>query len=157
MKTSFRDFAKDTRGATLPEFAVAFMPLCCLFFGLAQVCHAYVGHLMFRHATYAAARMAVVGASDMQPGAFVGDADEPRKAALEALGYWTAIPNPVIDNVQVQTTYPTTDPYGPVTVKVTGDFHCRVPLGARLVCQRGIVKMASTMTLPHQGARYAQE
>ena len=157
MKTHLQNFTKDTRGATLPEFAIAFFPLCCLFFGLAQIGHVFIGHLMFRHAAHAAARMAIVGASPMQPGAFVGDDDEPRKAALEALGYWTAIPNPVIDNVQVKTTYPQDDPYGDVKVKVTGDFHCGVPLGSRLVCKNRIVTMSSSITLPHQGARYAQE
>lgn len=157
MKTLLRNFMGDTRGATLPEFAVVILPLCCVFFGLAQICHLFVGHLMFRHAAHAAARMAVVGASPMQPGAFVGDDQEPRKAALEALDYWTRIPDPTIDDVQVKTTYPETDQYGPVQVKVTGTFHCRVPLGATLVCKRGVVQMTSQITLPHQGARYAQE
>ncbi|MGH7284324.1 MAG: TadE/TadG family type IV pilus assembly protein, partial [Polyangiaceae bacterium] len=141
----------------LPEFAVVILPLCCLFFGLAQICHLFVGHLMFRHAAHAAARMAIVGASPMQPGAFVGDYEEPRKAALEALGYWTEIPNPRIDDVQVKTTYPETDQYGPVQVKLTGTFHCIVPLGQKLICKNGVVKMTSQITLPHQGARYAQE
>ncbi len=157
MKTILRNFSRDTRGATLPEFAVVILPLCCVFFGLAQIAHLFVGHLMFRHAAHAAARMAIVGASPMQPGTFVGDEDEPRKAALEALGYWTEIPNPRIDDVQTHITYPQADQYGPVTLKLTGTFHCVVPLGATLVCKHGVVQMTSEITLPHQGARYAQE
>ena len=156
-KSSLRKFSDDTNGAALVEFAVVFMPLCCVFFGLTQVGQVFLGHLMFRHAAYSAAREAIVGASPMNPGDFVGKAEDPKLAALEALGDWTKIPDPVIDDVQVTTTYPSTDPYGPVNVVVTGTYHCTVPLGRHLVCLSSVVNMRASVTLPYQGARYAQE
>jgi hypothetical protein len=156
-KKSFRDLKNDTSGAALVEFAVIFLPLCCVFFGLTQVGQVYLGHLMFRHAAYSAAREAIVGASPMNPGDFVGKPEDVKLAALEALGDWTKIPYPVIDNVQVTTTYPSTDPFGPVNVVMTGTYHCSVPLGQHLVCQQNVVNMRASVTLPYQGARYAQE
>ncbi len=157
MKNSFRDFSNDQSGAALVELAVIFLPMCCVFFGLTQLGMAYVGHLMFRHAAYSAAREAIVGASPMNPGAFTGKPEDARLAALEALGDFTKIPDPTIDNVQVAVTYPQTDPYGPTTVVTTGVYHCGVPLGRHLVCNSGVVNFKATVTLPYQGARYAQE
>ncbi len=147
----------DRRGATLVEFACVFAPLCAVFFCTMQLGQAVIAHIVFRHAAYTAARMAVVGASPMQPGSFVGDTSEPLKAALEGLDYYTAIPDPSFDQLDVKTTYPSTDQYGPVTVTLTGTFHCTIPLGSRLICKRLKINMATTVTLPHQGARYAQE
>jgi hypothetical protein len=160
MKTSTRaiqNFSKDQSGAAMVEFAVIFIPMCCVFFGLTQLGMAYVGHLMFRHAAYSAAREAIVGASPMNPGAFTGKTEDARLAALEALGDFTKIPDPTIDNVQVAITYPETDPYGPTTVVTTGVYHCGVPLGQHLVCTNEVVNFTATVTLPYQGARYAQE
>lgn len=154
---AFRNLSHDRRGAALPEFAIVFLPLCCVFFGLTQVGQVFVGHLMFRHAAYSAARMAIVGASPMNPGAFTGQSNDARLAALEALGDWTKIPDPTIDNVQVTVTYPESDPYGPTVVTTTGIYHCFVPLGQRLVCRNNAVNFSATVTLPYQGARYAQE
>ncbi len=128
-----------------------------MFFGLTQVGQVYLGHLMFRHAAYSAAREAIVGGGSMNPGDFVGKPEDAKLAALEALGDWTKIPYPVIDNVQVTTTYPSTDQFGPVNVVVTGTYHCSVPLGQHLVCRNNIVDMRASVTLPYQGARYAQE
>jgi len=157
MNKPLRSLSTDTRGATLVEFSVIFLPLLCVFFGFTQVAQLYVGHLVFRHAAYSAARMAIVGPSPMNPGDFVGKAEDPRLAAIEALGIWSRIPDPSIDNVQVTITYPTTDPYGPTKVEVTGTYHCSVPLGRHIMCPAAGVNMKSTVTLPYQGAQYAQE
>jgi hypothetical protein len=160
MKTSLRavkNFSNDQSGAAMVEFAVIFLPMCCVFFGLTQLGMAYVGHLMFRHAAYSAAREAIVGNSAMNPGTFTGKTEDARLAALEALGDFTKIPDPTIDNVQVNVTYPQNDPYGPTTVVTTGVYHCGVPLGQHLICKSNVLSFKATVTLPYQGARYAQE
>lgn len=147
----------DRRGAALVEFACAFGPLCMVFFCTMQLAQAQIAHIVFRHAAFTAARMAVVGASPMQPGSFVGAADDPLKAALEGMDYYTAVPNPMFDGMDVKATYPDTDPYGPVTVTLTGTFHCSIPMGSRFICKHQKLDMTTTVVLPHQGARYAQE
>ena len=101
--------------------------------------------------------MAIVGKSPMQPGSFVGEDDAPLKAALEGMDWYTAIPDPMFDQMNVKTTYPDQDQYGPVTVTLTGTFHCSIPLGSRLICRKLQLPMTTTVTLPHQVARYAQE
>jgi hypothetical protein len=46
------------------------------------------------------------------------------------------------------------DPYGPVKVKVDATYHCKVPLGGRIVCPGGVKHLVSEATMPHQGAKY---
>jgi hypothetical protein len=147
----------DRRGAALVEFACAIGPICMIFFCTLQLGQALIAHIVFRHAAFTAARMAVVGKSPMQPGSFVGNDDDPLKAALEGMDYYTAVPDPMFDQMDVKATYPDADQYGPVSVTLTGTFHCSIPLGSRVICKGRKIQMTTTVTLPHQGARYAQE
>jgi uncharacterized membrane protein YgcG len=49
---------------------------------------------------------------------------------------------------------PNTDgPYDLVTVRVTAQYRCEVPLG-RLICPSGVKTIVQTKSMPHQGARY---
>ena len=45
------------------------------------------------------------------------------------------------------------DPYGLVTVTVTGQYQCGVPLG-KVICSGGSVTFTERKSMPHQGALY---
>ncbi len=149
---------KDVRGAAIVEF-IAVLPLVLtIFFVMVQYGHLLTARLIIQHAAASAARMAIVGKSATAPGKFVGTTDDPKLAALESMGSWTKIGSPAIDHVEVQTHYTRGDQFGPVTVTLTGTYHCMVPVARRMFCgEAGGRTMHVTAILPNQGARYAEE
>lgn len=152
-----RNLRKDVRGAAIVEF-IAVLPLVItIFFVMVQYGHLLAARLIIQHAAASAVRMAVVGKSATSPGKFVGTTDDPKLAALESMGSWTQIGAPAIDHVEVQTRYTQGDQYGPVTVTLTGTYHCMVPVARRMFCAEGGKTMHVTAILPNQGARYSAE
>ncbi|MEO6420278.1 MAG: TadE family protein [Polyangiaceae bacterium] len=148
---------KDVRGAAIVEF-IAVLPLVLMiFFVMVQYGHLLAARLILQHGAASAARMAIVGKSAMSPGKFVGDTSDPLRAALGSMGSWTNIGSPAIDAVDVTTHYSKDDAYGPVTVTLTGTYHCKVPVARRMFCGETGRTMHVTAILPNQGARYAEE
>ena len=148
---------RDRRGAVIVEFIAVLPVVLMIFFVMVQYGHLLAARLIIHHAAESAARMAVVGKSPMQPGKFVGDSNDPKLAALESMGLWTSIGAPAIDAVKVEARYPSNDAYGPVTVNLTGTYHCKVPIARRMFCGESGLTMRITAILPHQGARCADE
>lgn len=153
-------FRANERGAALPEFALAFFPLACLFFGLMQVCEVMIGHILMHHAAIIAARCSTVVKGPHLPGTYVGNNDsksdngdagnECAQAATMALG-------PIAKDftgITVIPTYASSDHFGDVDTTVLATFQCGVPLGKRLVCDAGQKNFSFEIKLPHQGADY---
>ncbi len=150
---------RDRRGAVLVEFIVALMPMMMTFFGFVEVSKIYAAKLATKHATITAARAAAVfsNAHENNPGAEGSGEEQAKGAAAAALGPW--IGNGAISSVDVTVTDRSSkeDPYGPVTVKVTATYQCKVPMMGQVVCKGGTMKIPYEATMPHQGAKYKAE
>jgi len=148
-----RKFLKAKRGAAAVEFVVAWFPLHLAFWCFTQVAHMYTAHLVFNHAALAAGRAAIVIKKPANPGNPGTDA-EIEQAFHKALGPTTW--NNTFSNTKVQSSYAggASDPFGIVTTTVTARYKCDVPVGKRVVCTGGFVKMKLVVKLPHQGACY---
>jgi|GEM_PF-2617835 len=147
-----RKFLKATRGAAAVEFVVAWFPLHLAFWCFTQVAHMYTAHLVFNHAALAAGRAAIVIKSKANPGTGNGTDSEIEQAFHKALGATTW--NNTFSNTSVKSNYAGGDPFGPVTTTVSARYKCDVPVGKRVVCTGGFVKMKLVVKLPHQGACY---
>ncbi len=157
MSVMLRKLRSDESGAVLAEFAVVVMPLFLTFFGFLQLAQMMTAHLVMKHAAIVAARAAAVISNNngTNPGDN-GTNEDVNIAASLALGGWFGAG--VIDKVKVviSDTSSESDPYAPVNVTVSGDYHCRVPLGDRMLCDllsRTRV-LSAKASYPHQGANY---
>jgi hypothetical protein len=152
-----RSIHKDTRGAALIEFVIAFLPMLMVFFSFAQAAQLAKAKLMMKHAAIAAARAAVV-IKDKDSGSTTNPGDNGEEtditwAANVALGQYLLDGN--VDAAGVDCQRPdTSDPFGLVTCTVKATYHCDVPLGKFLVCGGGTMDLTERMSLPLQGARY---
>ena len=90
-----------------------------------------------------------------------GDGKNDIKAAVNsALGPWQGrLISPAFSsvNVEVQDASTRDDPYGWVTVTVTAQYHCRVPLGYLACGGRIRIPLSEQYRMPHQGAIYLPE
>ena len=151
---------RDRRGAVLVEFIVALMPMMMTFFGFAEVSKIYAAKLGCKHAAITAARAAAVmsNAHENNPGAEGSGEEQIKAAAGAALGPWIGTGAISSVNVTVSDKSSKSDPYGPVKVKVTARYNCKMPMMGRVVCpQGGKMTMAYEATMPHQGAKYKAE
>jgi Flp pilus assembly protein TadG len=154
MTRSARRRRRSLCGATTVETLIVFLPLITLFLIAVQFSHAATGDLMIKHATVAAARAAIVVLNpDANPGGNGPDSDVVNAAAL-ALGPW--LESGAFQDLDVVWTDTSTrkNPYGRITVTVTADFRCRVPIGRFIICGGTSRRMTFTAALPHQGAQY---
>lgn len=150
---------RNSRGAVLVEFVVALMPMMMTFFGFVEVSKIYAAKLATKHAAITAARAAAVFSNQHEnnPGAEGSGEEQAKGAAAAALGPW--IGNGAISSVDVTVTDQSSkdDPYGPVKVKVSATYQCKVPMMGRIVCKGGTMKIPYEATMPHQGAKYKAE
>jgi len=150
-----RTLVAEKRGAVAVEFALAFMPLAITFFSFTQVGFLYTAHLVFKHAALAAGRAAITTVGPCNPGEEMDKRRDPqdvKDAAHDALGAgaWQN----KFASLEAEASYGGGDQYGDVHTKTTAKYKCSVPLGNRIVCTGGYVKMEEDVVLPHQGARY---
>jgi Flp pilus assembly protein TadG len=136
------------RGAAMPEFVIASIPVFAAFFSFMQLQQLYIAHLAMKHATLVAARAGTVMLeADHNPGATGGEADA-IAAANAAIG-------PLKSRLTLTTKVSGSGSRnGMVTATVTGKYQCKVPLGGRIVCGIGGVKTLPeySVSLPLQGA-----
>lgn len=145
------DDPTGTKGAVLAEFVVVIFPLLVLFFTSVQAAAAYSASLRLRHATIIGARAAAV-ILPPNPGG-VGTEADIDKAIDVALGGTRA--NFVSLNVKKT---PAPKPRELLTIEVTGEYRCGVPLGGRVMCGAdGLTTMGPiVIRYPNQGAEYTE-
>jgi Flp pilus assembly protein TadG len=145
----------------LAEFAMALTPLLATFFGLLQIMHAYQAKLVINHGAVTGARAAIVMSDENNnmPDSQSKSAGKAEIKATVALAMQAWIDEGALKKVKVDVKDDSADdPSGPVTVKVTADYMCGVPLGSSLVC--GLdrkIQYTTQVTFPHQGAEYKLE
>ena len=147
---------RDTRGAVLAEFAIAFMPVAMMFLFVTQFARFEMCRLATWHAANVAVRAcAVINNGDaVNPGGDKsnGPKTDANKAAQQVL-------KPFIGDgseLQVQDIdRPSqSDPEGTDTIKVNATYTCQVPVGKTLMCGGGSKTWTVTAKMPHQGAQY---
>lgn len=147
------------RGAVLAEFMIAVLPLLTTSFAFLQLTKLQTAKLILSHAAVCAARTAAVSsnAHANNPGARPGDETMPQRAVNAALAPWIAAGS--FDDVHVELTDNSSalDPSGPVTVTVSAQVGCTVPMMGRVLCKGPRKLLQGTATMPHQGARYEVE
>lgn len=145
----------DQRGAVLAEFVVVLFPLLMVFFTMIQLSAFASAKLMTKHAAVIAARAAAVYSNqhDNLPEGQGDGNGQALAAAQAAIGTWSG-KHLTITGANVVDASSRTDPYGLVTVTVSANYQCTVPL-ARFVCGlSGSKAITETKSMPHQGARY---
>jgi hypothetical protein len=146
---------RDQRGAVLAEFVITFIPLMSCFFVFLQLSLVASARLRLKHAAVIGARAAAVfsNVNDNCP-----ECCGSGQAEIEA-GVRAAIGTPsnlAVSSVEVNDQSSRNDPYGLVSVTVTGRYQCGVPLG-KIICGESTTTFVETKSMPHQGARYRAE
>lgn len=153
-KDQEKNLLGDQRGAVLAEFVVAIVPLLTIFFVFVQISAISAARLRFKHAAVIGARAAAVFSNqgDNCPECSGDGSGEVNAAVRSALG--SAGRNMSGVSAEVNDRSNRNDPYGLVTVTVTGRYQCGVPLG-RIICGTGgSVTFTERKSMPHQGALY---
>ncbi len=149
-------FLKETRGAVLAEFAIAFMPIMTIYLTMLELAHYFVIREVVVHAANVTARAAaVVGDTNQPGGGKVNGAfpDDCKAAGQFALQPW--IKNGInVQNIKVDCTQDANDTYGQDTGHITADYTCSVPVAKYICCSGGSKKIDVTSSFPHQGAKY---
>lgn len=158
----------DARGAVYVEFLIVFLPLFVMFMSLVQFAFVQVANLVTKHAAVQAARAAIVVLPD-DPAYYgnvpVNKVSGDRKTVIEAAarGRLLAVSSGFPD---FKIKFPTS-PGGDddktqyqqddiVRVRVTYQYPCKIPIGARFVCNilSQKKKLEAEAALPLQGAGY---
>jgi hypothetical protein len=143
----------DKRGAVLAEFVVAIVPLLTIFFVFVQISAIAAARIRFKHVAIIGARAAAVFSNRGDNGPECqGDGSGEVTAAVRA-GLGSASRNVTGVSASVNDRSNRTDPFGLVTVTVTGNYQCGVPLG-KIICGGGSVTFTERKSMPHQGAIY---
>jgi hypothetical protein len=152
MKTEKQNLVRDQRGAVLAEFVVAIVPLLTIFFVFVQISAIAAARIRFKHAAVIGARAASVfsNKNDNCPECQGDGSSEVNAAVRAALG--SAGRNVTGVSAAVNDRSNRSDPYGLVTVTVTGRYQCNVPLG-KIICGGGVT-FTERKSMPHQGALY---
>jgi hypothetical protein len=142
----------DKRGAVLAEFVVALVPLLTIFFVFVQISAIAAARIRFKHAAVIGARAAAVFSNkgDNCPECSGDGTGEVNAAVRAALGSVNRNVTGVSASVNDRSNR--SDPYGLVTVTVTGNYQCGVPLG-KIICGGGVT-FTERKSMPHQGAIY---
>lgn len=165
---------KNTDGAVMVEFLVAFLPVMTFAMCIFQQTALYTGQLLTEHAALSAARAASVVVPD-DPSRYGGEGantvGQKRKeaiklAAIRALGPLVQDENIKDLDVEVggsngQTVGTNNASIGakaPINVTVNATFQCKVPLAAQIICDGNReFKLTASATLPNQGASFTYE
>ena len=151
-KKNDENLLSDQRGAVLAEFVVALVPLLTIFFVFVQISAIAAARIRFKHAAVIGARAAAVFSNKGNncPECQGDGGNEVNAAIRAALGTQGRTLNA---SATVDDRSNRSDPYGLVTVTVTGQYQCGVPLG-KIICSGGSVTFTERKSMPHQGALY---
>jgi hypothetical protein len=148
---------KDRKGAVLAEFVVAIFPLLTIFFVFVQLSMLAVSALIVKHSAVVGARAAAVFSNQSRNvPEMCGDDGSAKidEAVRAAIGPWQ---NRISTSVTVrdQSSRNENDGvYDLVTVTVTAQVRCAVPVGKPICGAGGIKQIVDVKSMPHQGARY---
>jgi hypothetical protein len=154
---------RDRRGAVLAEFVIVFIPLMTVFMSSVQWARVATAHLVAKHATVSGARAAAVTTKGSDgksnPGAKDNEKDDVERAVKFAMGPWYYQGFLNVEKVDIKDESSQSDPYGLVTVTVTANYKCDVPIGKYVVCgaDRTMRYKPMRAAFPHQGARYKDD
>lgn len=160
----------DTQGAAYVEFIIAVVPMLILFWGLMQLNGLLLADLVVRHAATHAVRAAIVCDSD-EDAQDSGQLAAPRGCSYEAAKMTLAAvksfspPGGSEPSFSVRVEGASRSGNAPVTVTVSADYYCQVPL-ASFVCgfasagipsgdRMRVAMLSHEATLPNQGAGYS--
>ena len=145
---------RGDEGAVMVEFLAAFLPIFAFFLGLVQLVFIQTASLIVNHAAHVAVRAAVVVIPDDALGS-VGSAQGAKKAEIEraariplsTLGLDGGDVNVDLDRASYSTNQT-------VTVTVSVDYTCRVPLGGLMACGGAQTTLTGRASIPNQGADF---
>lgn len=178
-----RRLGSDQEGAVFIEFVIVILPFLVLLFGLAQLTLMYFGSLAVHRAATTGARAAMV-ALDEDPQYLGGSRNSLGGQRTEMIEIAASFPiyalksspnnadtlqhalrsyksspystqNSVADGLTVS--FPngvSADRGSPITVKVTYEFPCEVPVVRGLMCDGGTITLQADSTLPNMSADY---
>lgn len=145
---------RGDEGAVMVEFLAAFMPLFAFFLGLVQLIFIQTASLIVNHAAHVAVRAAVVVIPDNAlgpPGSAAGakkaEIERAAKIPLATLGLETSDVDVQLNQASFSTTQT-------VTVTLSVDYTCRVPLGGLMACGGSKTTLTAEASMPNQGADY---
>lgn len=166
-ENALKRLGRDARGAVYVEFLIVFLPLFVLFMSLVQFAFCEVAALVTKHAAVFACRAAVVVLPDdpsYYEGVPVNKASGKRKEAVEAAAKARLAAVSSFPDVEIK--FPSS-PGGEddktqfamddvVRVRVELNYGCRIPIGARFVCDMLTQKkkLVAEAALPLQGAGF---
>ena len=150
-----RKLHKDQKGAVLAEFVIAVVPLLMTFFSFVQLSKIATARLVVKHGTIIGARAASVisNANNNTPDAKNDGKQDITNAVKLGMGPWVSKGSITSVNVEVQDQSSRDDPYGWVTVTVTAQYRCTVPMGF-IACGGVSKQLQESYRMPHQGALY---
>jgi Flp pilus assembly protein TadG len=145
---------RGTEGAVMVEFLAVFFPVFGFFLGLVQLMYVHTANMITKHSAYVAVRAAVVvipddpskapGGVNNATGARKEEVERAARVPLSTLGVDRGDVNVELD----RSTYGRDDT---VTVTVTVEYGCRVPLGNLIACGGNSKTLAAQATMPNQG------
>jgi len=141
-------------GAVMVEFMAVFFPIFAFFLGLVQLIFIQTASLVVNHAASVAARAAVVvvpdsvgGAPGVAAGSKKADIERAARIPLSTLGLSKG-------DVKVELNGASFSKNQTITVKVSVDYTCRVPLGGLMACGGTKTTLTAEASMANQGADY---
>lgn len=156
-KRSLRTLRRDTKGAVLAEFVVAIFPLLAVFFVFVQLSYLAIAGLIVKHSAVVGARAAAVFANEHKNVPELCDDDGKGKvedAVRASLGPWSNRITPTTEITDKSSKNDDDGVYDLVTVKVSAQVKCNIPLGKAICGIGGYHQFIDTKSMSHQGARY---
>jgi Flp pilus assembly protein TadG len=138
---------RGTEGAVMVEFMAVFFPLFGFFLGIMQLVFIHTANFITQHSANVAVRAAAVVFSDEKPKKPRDEVQRAARIPLSTLGLRKSVVK-----VDIKPANPTIDQM--ITVTVTVDFPCRVPLGSWLACGGPKKQLVQGASMPNQGAAY---
>jgi hypothetical protein len=136
------------------EFLAVFFPIFAFFLGLVQLIFIQTASLVTNHAAHVAVRAAVVLIPD-NVGGPVGQATGGKKAMIERAA---RVPLSTLGlnngDVNIQLNGATFSKNQTVTVNLSVDFPCRVPLGGLIACGGASTTLTAEASMANQGAEF---
>lgn len=153
-RMTHRENDRSTKGAVMVEFLAVFMPIFAFFLGLVQLIFIQTASLVVNHAAHVAVRAAVVLIPDNENGS-PGNATGAKK---DKIAQAARVPLSTLgldkSDVDVKLNGASFAKNQTVTVTVTVDYTCRVPLGGLIACGGSKTTLTAEASMANQGVEY---